>query len=78
MIVYRLWDPVEGKFYGRCIEGGWASPESWYTDDARSIWLKLPHAEYSLSIAPPDIKDRLVIRAYELVEIDSMGETKPL
>ena len=70
MIIYRLWDPVEEKFYARCVEGGWANPDYWYANNSNSIWTKLSQAEYSLSIAPPDIKDRLVIRAYELVEAE--------
>jgi hypothetical protein len=66
MVVFRIWDPVEGKF---CCSG-----RGLYAKNGRSIWMSTGAVGVALSHMPEDIKDRLIIRAYELVEVDSMGE----
>jgi len=67
MIVYRIYDPVEGEFHrsARSILDG---------KNGRTIWMSMDAIEVALSRIPKDIKDRLVIRAYELVEVDDLGE----
>ena len=74
MLVYRIWDPVEKKFYARLPCGGWAFLDYRYSNNSNSIWTKLTQVEYSLKIAPPDIKNRLIVKTYDLVEVDSIGD----
>lgn len=62
MIIYRLWDPVEEKFY--------SNSERLYANNKTTIWTSKTVVEYLLGQAQPDIKGRLVIRAYELVEVE--------
>jgi len=61
MIVYRIYDPVEGKF---CCSG-----RGLYAKNGRSIWLALSGAKLALKHMPAPIKDRLVIREFELAEV---------
>ena len=66
MIVYRIWDPAQGEF---CCSG-----RGLYAKNGRSIWMSPGAVGAALRWMPESIRDRLVIRVYELVEIDSMGE----
>lgn len=59
-VVYRIWDPVEGKF---CCSG-----RSLYASNGRSMWLAYSGAALALKYMPDDIRDRLVIKEFELVE----------
>ena len=60
-IVYRIFDPVENNF---CESG-----RGLYAKNGRSVWFGEGGARLALRYMPKEIKDRLVIKAYRLVDV---------
>lgn len=62
MKVYRVYDPIENKF---CCTG-----RSLYSGNGRSVWFNKGAATSALKNMPDEIKDRLQIKAFMLVELE--------
>lgn len=60
MNAYRIYDPVEDKF---CSSG-----RGLYSSNGRTIWISKSGAKLALKHMPPEIKDRLVLKEYTLIE----------
>lgn len=61
-VVYRIFDPEVGKF---CCSG-----RSLYAGNGRSIWAAKSGATVTLRNLPADVRERAVIKAFQLVEIE--------
>jgi hypothetical protein len=61
MKVYRVYDPQENKF---CCTG-----RSLYSGNGRSAWFNKGGAVNARNNMPDEIKDRLEIKVFQLVEI---------
>ncbi len=65
VFVFRIYDPVEKKF---CCSGATLYGKT------RSIWANKSGAINALSHMPDDIKDRLEIKKFQLLEVAELPE----
>lgn len=63
-VVYRIFDPVEQRF---CCSG-----RGLYSQNGRSVWMSANGVNSALRNMPKDIKDRLVIKKYFLIDKESV------
>lgn len=61
MVVYRLWDPQEQKFV--------ASGRSLYSTNGRTLWVGKSGAVNTKRNLPDDVRERVELVTYELVEV---------
>ncbi len=61
-IVYRIFDPEVGKF---CCSG-----RGLYAGNGRSVWASKSGATVTLKHLPADVKARVVIKAFRLIEVE--------
>ncbi len=64
--VFRVFDPVENKY---CSTG-----RSLYAGNGRSVWANKSGASNARNNMPDEIKDRLEIRKFQLVEVRELPE----